>query len=356
MIKFAGINFDHMHMLDLLRCVSGNPDAEIVGISDETPERMQETASALAIAPEKIFTDYEKCLNETRPDVVILCAATAEHALWTKRIAPFGSHILVEKPFASSLDDADAMIGAVVKTGKNLFINWPTAWFPEVLTTKRVLDGGGIGELIEFHHYGGNRGPLFHRGDKVEVSRAEVEAQKAASWWYDKSKGGGSLLDYGGYGATLGTWFQNGRAPLEVTCVVDEPPGLEVDEHSVTVLRYAHGLSKIETRWGTFSDPWTQQPQPKCGYVLVGTKGTISCYDYAPTIRVQTEEKPEGFDLPVDAVAPTLQNPVAHIVDVLQNGAPIHAPITTQISRIGQQIVDSASQSAREKRAVQLLK
>ena len=51
--------------------------------------------------------------------------------------------------------------------------------------------------------------------------------------------------------------------------------GLEVDEHSVSVVRYARGLSTFETRWGTFTDPWTHQPQPKCGFVLKGTDGTI---------------------------------------------------------------------------------
>ncbi len=356
MIKFAGINFAHMHMGDLLRLVDETADAAIVGICDEKPARMTESAHKLKIPPDKIFTDCEKCLEETRPDVVILCAATGEHALWTKRVAPFDVHVLVEKPFASSLQDADAMIRAVEGNGKKLFINWPTAWFPTMLTAKRVLDEGLIGELIEFHHYGGNCGPLFHRADKLEVSAAQVEAEKAGSWWYRKSKGGGSLLDYGGYGATLGSWFQNGRAPLEVTCVVDEPHDLEVDEHSVTVLRYAHGLSKIETRWGTFSDPWTMQPQPACGYVLVGSKGTISCLDYAETLRVQTETHPAIFDLPVDEVVAPMRNLIEHLVDVLQNSAPIHAPLTTEICRIGQQIIDSAMQSAHEKRTVTLLK
>src|SRR3712207_8604376 len=52
-----------------------------------------------------------------------------------------------------------------------------------------------------------------------------------------------------GYGVTLGTWFHGGRAPVEITTVVDEMPGLEVDEHSITVARYEVGLSKYETRW-----------------------------------------------------------------------------------------------------------
>src|SRR5205814_10346873 len=122
--------------------------------------------------------------------------------------------------------------------------------------------------------------------------------------------GGGSLLDYLGYGVTLGTWFHGGREPSEVTAVVDQPAGLEVDEHSITICRYEDGLSRFETRWGTFTDPWTLQPQPKCGFVLVGSDGTISSYDYENTIRVQTKDRPDGFDVPVDELKPPFQNPV----------------------------------------------
>ena len=145
-----------------------------------------------------------------------------------------------------------------------LAINWPIRWSPCYVTAKRLIDEGLIGEVLNVHHYGGNRGPLYHAADKVE--KVPTLEEKAASWFYKKAQGGGSLHDYAGYGATLGTWFQGGRKPIEVTCVMDEPTGLEVDEHSVTVCRYAHGLSTIQTRWGTFTDPWVIQPQPKCGF------------------------------------------------------------------------------------------
>ena len=124
------------------------------------------------------------------------------------------------------------------------------------------------------------------------MSREEVEAQKATSWWYSKASGGGSLLDYLGYGTTLGTWFMGGEAPIEVTSVVDETPGIEVDQHSITVCRYRDGLSKFETRWGTLTDPWTEQTQPKCGFVLVGSDGSISSYDYDDFVTLQTRQVP----------------------------------------------------------------
>jgi predicted dehydrogenase len=338
--KIAGINFDHMHMGDLLRMVHEHPHAEIAGICDEQPARMKDAATHFGIPEERIFTDPCQCMEQTRPDLVILCPATAEHAKWTGWVAPFGTHVLIEKPFAASLADADAMIAAMAVTGRELIINWPLRWYPAHVTSKRLIDEGHIGEVIEVHYYDGNRGPLWHAADKVETT--PTSEAKAASWFYRKSAGGGSLLDYLGYGTTLGTWFMNGRAPIEVTAVTDRPAGLEVDEHAIVIARYASGLSKFETRWGTFTDPWKIQPQPKCGFVVVGTHGTVSSYDFEKTVRLQTVACPGGEDLPVDVLEHPFHNPIAYVIHCLETGRAIDGPLSPAIARIGQQIVDTA--------------
>ena len=137
--------------------------------------------------------------------------------------------------------------------------------------------------------------------------------------------------------------------------MVDGPRGLEVDEHSVVVARYASGLSKFETRWGTFTDPWVHQPQPKCGFVLKGDDGTISSYDYAPTIRVQTRANPAGEEVPVDRLEAPGQNAIQYFVHCITEDRPIEGPLSPRIARIGQQIVDSAVRSARLKKTVKLV-
>lgn len=350
--EIAGINFDHMHIGELLRMVHDHPNAEIVGICDEQRDRMEGAIGNSSISNERIFTDYVECLEATKPDLVILCPATGAHAEWTKKVAPYGTHILMEKPFAASLADADAMVAAMKPGGKELIINWPLRWCASHLRTKQLIDEGKIGEVIEVHYYDGNRGSLWHAADKVETTPT-AEA-KAASWFYKKSAGGGSLLDYLGYGTTLGTWFMDGRKPLAVTAVTDDPAGLEVDEHAIVVARYVSGLSKFETRWGIFSDPWVHQPQPKCGFVVVGTEGTISSYDYEPAVRVQTVQCPEGEDIEAPDLVHPHHNPVAYVIDCLEAGRAIDGPLSPEIARIGQQIVDSAVMSVRHGRTVPL--
>ncbi|HWJ73209.1 MAG TPA: Gfo/Idh/MocA family oxidoreductase [Kaistia sp.] len=353
--RIAGINFDHMHMGDLLREVHEHPDAEIVAICDAKPERMSTAIETFGIGRRSVFTDVAACLAATKPDLVILCPATADHASCVEAVAPFGADILVEKPFAASLEDADRMIAATEAAGVRLAINWPLAWYPPHVTAKRLIDEGAIGDVLEVHFYDGNRGPLYHLADKVEVSDAEVQRQKPGSWWYKRASGGGSLLDYLGYGATLGTWFMNGRAPLTVTSTVDRPAGLEVDEHSITVLRYETGLSKLETRWGTFTDPWVMQPQPKCGFVVVGSEGTLSSYDFEHHVHLQTRQHPVIHPMPVhDLVAPH-RKPVEYVLSRWNEGLDVEGPLSPALSRIGQRIVDTARRSADEGRTLDLL-
>lgn len=352
--RIAGINFDHMHMGDLLRTAHSHPSAELVGICDEQPARMERAIANFSLPAEKVFTDYRKCLEQTKPDLVILCPATGAHAEWTEKVAPFGVNVLMEKPFASSVADADRMIAAMQKTSQLLAINWPMRWYPSHVTAKRLIDEDAIGEVIEVHYYDGNRGPTYHRADKVEVSREEAVREKSSSWFYRKSAGGGSMLDYLGYGTTLGTWFMDGKVPIEVTSMIDEPSGLEVDEHSVTVARYTTGLSKFETRWGTFTDPWISQPQPKCGFVLVGREGTISSYDREKTVRLQTRQTPEGKDIPADEPQAPYRNPIEYVLHCLERNLPVEGPLSPRISRIGQRVVDAAARSARDKRTVSL--
>jgi predicted dehydrogenase len=352
-LRVAGINFDHMHMGDLLRMVHENPDAEIAGVFDPDPRRMESAIRNFTIPADRVFTDLDACLEAVKPDIAIVCSAPAEHARYVEAIAPTGAHVFIEKPFAASTADARRIVAAV-RPSQKLMINWPLAWYRSHNTAKRLLDEGRIGELIEVHFYDGNRGPLYHLADKIEVSDEEVEKQKPTSWFYKKAAGGGSLIDYLGYGTTLGTWFHGGRKPVEITAVVDETPGIEVDQHSVTVARYPQGLSKFETRWGTISDPWTLQPIPRCGFMLVGTKGAIASYDYDDHVTLQLRGA-EPETVTADEPRPGRRNAIEYMIDCIRDDRPIEGPVSPEIGLIGQRMLDTALASAEQKRTLALV-
>ncbi len=336
----------------LLGCVHRESNAELVGISHHDPAEMEDVIKACSVPAERVFTDWRQCIETTKPDVVVLCPASGAHADWVEQVAPYGVHVLVEKPFAANLAQADRMVAAMKKAKRRLAINWPLAWYPPHLTAYRLLRAGKIGELQEVHFYDGNRGPIWDRANPQGT--APTLAQKKANWFYDPN-GGGSLVDYLGYGATLATWYFDGKKPSEITAVTAGGKGLRVDEQSVTIARYGDWLSTFHTRWGTFSDPWMMQPQPRCGFVLKGSEGTISNYDYEPTVKLQTARYPEGKVLPVDKLRRPRQNPIQYFLRCLKTGEEITGPLSVKTSRIGQQIVDTAASSAKLKRPLKLL-
>jgi len=340
---------------DLLRMVHEHPEAEIAGIFDPDRTKMQAAMDAFSIPEDRVFTDFDQCMAAGPYDMAILCAATGAHAEIPERLAPHGVHVFVEKPFAASAADARRMMAAMDGTGKQMVVNWPLRWVESHVTAKRLIDEGMIGDLLEVRFYDGNRGPLYHMADKVEVNPEDVERQKPDSWWYKAASGGGSLLAYLAYGATLGTWYMHGEAPIEVTCTVNETPGIEVDQHAIAVLRYARGLSKMETRWGTFTDPWSIQPQPTCGFVFVGSDGTLSSPDYASYVTVQTRANPARHEIAVDPLAEGERNAIEYALARIAAGAPVEGPLDQELCLIAQRIVDTAMRSAVEKRTLALL-
>ena len=352
MHRVVAIGFDHMHAGDQLRLAVANPDVAVVGAIDSRADRMARVCHDVGAGdlPMTVHPDagsdreVESALDAWKPDLAVVCSTTAAHRAWVERLAERGVAVILEKPFGPSLDDVDAMIAAAHRTTSALAVNWPLAWVAAHRTTARLVLSGAIGDVTEVHYYGGNRGPLRHGHDKVELDADDADRDDA--WWYSRAAGGGSLRDYLGYGTTLGTWFRDGAQPRSVTAASHVPDGLEVDEQSVVIAAYASGLSTFHTRWGTYTDPWTHQTQPRCGFVVIGTAGSVASPDYAATVRLQDADHPQGVDVAVDRPAEHETDSIAAMLHHLDTGAPLDGPMSAAVCRIGQVVVEAAARSA----------
>lgn len=345
--RIAMVGFSHMHVGDQIRAALEHPRTELVGVWDPTQDLITPVLEDFDLPRSLVFDRLDELMRTAEPEIVIVCSTTADHVALVDELAPYGVHIILEKPFALSVQDADKMIAAVNSGDGTLSINWPLTWYPSHRTTQRLIAEGVIGRIREIHYYDGNRGPLHHRHDKKVVDVSEDLALKNSSWWYSADNGGGSLLDYLGYGATLGTWFRDGEMPESILAKTFIPQGLNVDEQSVVIGTYSTGLSVFQTRWGTFSDPWDVQPYPRCGFVVVGEQGTILSEDYAEVLKVQTADEPSPRDVSVDEQSLATSGGLAFLVDRLERGLPVDGPSSWEISRAGQVIVDAAVASAR---------
>ena len=129
--KMAGINFDHMHMGDLLRGAS-IPTPRSPASSTPNRKRMDSAPSPTSAFPaDRVFTDSRSLPDEdqARPRHRLL-GDRPSMPTWSRRSRRTALNILVEKPFAGDARRRRRMIAAMQGTGQALAINWPLAWYP----------------------------------------------------------------------------------------------------------------------------------------------------------------------------------------------------------------------------------
>ncbi|MFC7070488.1 Gfo/Idh/MocA family protein [Halobaculum lipolyticum] len=332
--RVLGANFDQMHMNTNLTWVRDHPDLEIVGVCDEVPATstgsLTQAVEECDLTPAQVYENLDEAIKATEPDIVMGGPMNTDHGAFVERVAAHDVHIVIEKPMASSLADADRMLKAMPRD-RLLFINWPTMWDPVKHTVKRLVDEGAIGDIVEVQYYGGN-----------------AAAPPSDSWFYDADAGGGSLLDYLGYGATFTTWFRDGELPNTVSAETYVPPDQEVDFQSVSTCGYTTGLSTLQTTWRMLTNPWEVQPQPAKGYELVGTDGTISTRDREAAIRVTTTETPEGYAVEPDELPSRYRDLAYYLVDRLEGAKEPEGPAAPEFCREAQRIIETAQRSASE--------
>jgi predicted dehydrogenase len=134
----------HVHQL------RGRGDARIVAVADPVEERRDEAAAEFGC---KTYTSLPKLLKQDDVDVVVIATPSADHAGDTKKALKAGRHVVVEKPMATSLAEADAMINAANAAGKTLFVHQNYRFYPEFLHLKEIVDSGLIGRLFHVRNY-----------------------------------------------------------------------------------------------------------------------------------------------------------------------------------------------------------
>ncbi|MEM8874038.1 MAG: Gfo/Idh/MocA family oxidoreductase [Planctomycetota bacterium] len=124
-----------------------NPNSSIVAICDPLEERAKEVGEKYNARP---FTDFDAMLAETECDAVVVATPNADHAPQTIKAFEAGKHVLVEKPMATSTDEAKAMVAAAEKAGKFLMIGMNQRLMPPHVKAKEILDTGKLGKVLTF--------------------------------------------------------------------------------------------------------------------------------------------------------------------------------------------------------------
>lgn len=136
--------------------VASLPGCIVVAAVDREP-RLVRIASK-AISTVRFYTDTREMLNDEKPDVVYICTPPTTHLPLAREI--LGSQnrpraLFVEKPLATSLEDAVQMADLAQNYGTVAGVGFQRRFLPTIRKTKELLDAGEIGDLLlaRAHHF-----------------------------------------------------------------------------------------------------------------------------------------------------------------------------------------------------------
>ncbi|WP_135604361.1 UDP-N-acetylglucosamine 3-dehydrogenase [Methanococcoides sp. NM1] len=117
---------------------------ELVGISDVDRDRVEELAAKYDV---KAYTDYEELLKENL-DAVSIVVPTTLHKKVSLDAINSNANVLVEKPIADTLENADIMIEAAEKAGVILMVGQIERFNPATTKMKEIIDSGLLGKIV----------------------------------------------------------------------------------------------------------------------------------------------------------------------------------------------------------------
>lgn len=194
-----------------------HPDATVAAVA----EPLRDRGEALAAAHDaRWFASLDDLLSGADVDALSICVPHHLHREAVEQACDARVHVLLEKPIANTLEDADAILDRTVAAGIVLMLGFVHRFRSEVLYAKEVIESGRIGEpfslLDRFCSLGGPHPP---------------------SWVWDRAAAGGGVLMYGGIHAVDRLRWLLGREVLSVTARAQQRYGFgDVEDGLVALL------------------------------------------------------------------------------------------------------------------------
>ena len=221
----------------------------VVAVCDPDRERQAEAIERFDCLA---YATYEQLVADNAVELMVVATPSNLHAAQTIAAMRAGQHVIVEKPMASDLAGADAMIAVAEETGRILTVHQNLRYAADFVKVREVIASGVLGRIIEIRIHNGG---FDRRWD----------------WQTLKRYGGGVLNNSGPHFIDMAMLLFDDPEPT-VFCHMEATPlyAGDADSHVKVVLKPKRGpLVEINIT--------TACAYPQPNFLVLGTQGSLVC-------------------------------------------------------------------------------
>ena len=205
-----------------------NNHLEFVAMCDIVPKTMQEKSEWFDLEAVRKYTDYRELLEKEKPDLVAIATESGKHAAIALDCIAAGCNVIIEKPIALSIADADAIVRAGREAGIVVCANHQNRFNKSVQYMRKALEAGRFGRLSHgAAHVRWNRGKGYY---------------DQAPWRGTWAQAGGCLMNQCIHNIDLLRWFMGDEID-EVMAYTDQlaHPYLEAEDLGMALVKFSNG-------------------------------------------------------------------------------------------------------------------
>lgn len=226
-LRYALIGCGRISPNHIAAALNNSADFEIIALCDTEKEKAEKLIRDFNLGDRKIpvYTDYRLMLQNEKPGLTAVAVESGSHAAVALDCINAGCNVIVEKPLALSLDDADRLIDAAAQKGVKLCACHQNRFNKSILKIRAALESGRFGRL-------------YHAAAHIRWNRGEdyyVQAPWRGKWVSD----GGALMNQCIHNIDLLRWMM-GDEVAEVTAYTDRlsHPYIEAEDLGLALVKF----------------------------------------------------------------------------------------------------------------------
>jgi predicted dehydrogenase len=339
-VPIAIVGLAHPSVGNFLVTLRGSSDARLVGILETNEALIAQHQNRFGLDRALFYTNFDELCRTAHPQAVAVFTRTSDHLPVVLQCAAAGMDVLVEKPLAIDIEEARAMVGAARKANIEVMVDYDTTWYPANQSAYDIVhDHHVLGAVCKMMVRSGHRGPK-----ETGCSPANLE------WLIDPAQsGGGALVDFGCYGASLVTWMMDGEKPKSVTALTQHiKPAVypKVEDEATILLEYPSAQAIIQASWNWPCEMHDLEIYGRDGYVLAPQKDLLRVRKAgSEESEIKLVSSPAGDVYPDD---------VSYLIAVVRKQIRPTGLTSLELNLTVVEILDAAKESARTGRRVDL--